>query len=115
MLLGLTQQSRQPIVVLIHGTSVVLSADRSCHLLTTDETSTHVSQVAQHQTMKAFGGNHCQLEGAYVASHLTQRKKLLCRAKRYKSYSLHPVSYTLPVNASINNIHYFTILHNLPE
>jgi len=39
-----TAKSRSPIVVLVRGTtSVPLSADRSCHLSTTDETGMHTS------------------------------------------------------------------------
>ena len=38
-----TAKSRRPAVVLVRGTSVPLSADRSCHLPTTDETGAHTS------------------------------------------------------------------------
>ena len=39
-----TAMSRRPIVVLERGTtSVLLSADRNCHLPTTDETGMHTS------------------------------------------------------------------------
>jgi len=39
-----TAKSRRPIVVLVRGTtSVPLSADRNCHLPTTDETGMHTS------------------------------------------------------------------------
>jgi len=55
-----TAKSRRPIVVLVRGTtSVPLSADRSCHLPTTDET---VSQAGRRQTVKASVGDHRQLE-----------------------------------------------------
>jgi len=65
-----TAKSRRPIVVLVHvlvrgTTSVPLSADRNCHLPTTDETgmhSAHVSQVRRCQTTKALEGNDSQLE-----------------------------------------------------
>ena len=39
-----TAKSLRPIVVLVRGTtSAPLFADRSCHLLTTDETGVHTS------------------------------------------------------------------------
>jgi len=66
-----TAKSRRLIVVLVRGTtSVPLSADRNCHLPTTDETDARVSQVGWRQTMKALEGDHSQLEG----DSLTHRK-----------------------------------------
>jgi len=76
-----TAKSRRPIVdrphrmivVLVRGTtSVPLSADRNCHLPTTDETGImHTStQVGRRQTVKALEADHSQLEG----DSLTHRK-----------------------------------------